>query len=89
MAEKPCAHMNFAAKVSVNRIEDIGRFAADITVTGSDCGRPFQFLGLEPGLKINGATVSIDGLEARMAIAPQGAHPSPLQSIGYGVKRMM
>ena len=73
-----CAHMNFSANVAVNRIEDKGRFAADIRIRCAECGLPFQFLGLKPGLDANGARVSLDGLEARMAICPQGQVPSPM-----------
>lgn len=86
-----CPHMNFAANVSVARIEDKGRFMADVRVKCADCGLPFQFLGLEPGLDMGGARASIDGLEARMAICPQGAVPSPMDNImlniGFGGKR--
>lgn len=52
---------------------------AEITVRCDDCGEPFQFLGLEPGLDMAGARVSIDGLEANMAIAPSSQVMSPLQ----------
>lgn len=90
MAER-CVHMNFAAKVSVARIEDKGAFAADVRINCAECGLPFQFLGLEPGLDMQGARVSIDGLEARLAICPQGAVPSPMDNIvlkvGFGGKR--
>lgn len=86
-----CAHMNFSANVVVNRIEDKGRFAADIRIRCADCGLPFQFMGLEPGLDANGARVSLDGLEARMAICPQGQLPSPMDgfqiNIGFKGKR--
>lgn len=88
---KRCPHMNFSASVAVARIEDKGRFAADIRIQCADCGLPFQFLGLEPGLDSNGARVSIDGLEARMAISPQGQTPSPVDgwqiNIGFKGKR--
>lgn len=87
IVERPCVHMNFAAKVTVARIEDTGKFMADVTIKCADCGKPFVFLGLEPGLNMHGATVSIDGLEARMAIAPEGAHPNPFQKM-IGVKEL-
>ena len=74
-----CKHMNFAANVEVARLEDSGRFMADITIKCSECGEPFQFVGLEAGLNLNGATVSIDGLEARMAILPKSQVMSPFQ----------
>lgn len=76
-----CKHEQFSANVAVARLEDSGRFNAEITVKCADCGVPFQFLGLQPGLNLNGATVSIDGLEARIAISPQGAQPNPLQAM--------
>lgn len=86
-----CPHMNFRANVTVNRIEDRGAFAADVRVWCADCNLPFQFLGLEAGLDMQGARVSVDGLEARMAICPQGQSPSPfdniLLKIGGGGKR--
>jgi hypothetical protein len=71
--------MNFHSHVVINRIEDTGRFMADVTIKCLDCGEPFQFIGLQPGLNMNGATVSIDGLEARMAILPNSQAMSPLE----------
>jgi hypothetical protein len=60
MSQETCEHKEFAASVKVERIEDIGRFAADITINCSECGEPFRFLGLPIGLNLNGATVSFD-----------------------------
>jgi hypothetical protein len=76
-----CVHMNFAGHIAVARLEDSGRFNADITIKCADCGLPFQFKGLAPGLNLNGAAVSVDGLQARLAIVPQGAEPNPMQAI--------
>lgn len=61
-----CKHMNFDAEVRVARIEDKGRFMAEIRIKCLDCGIPMQFLGLKPGLDFDGATVSLDGLEANI-----------------------
>lgn len=77
--QSECKHMQFDASVAVARLEDTGRFMAEITVKCRDCGEPFQFLGLEPGLDMQGARVSVDGLEANMAIAPNSQVMSPLQ----------
>lgn len=82
-----CKHMNFSASVGVARLEDTGGFMAEIRVQCSECGLPFQFLGLEPGIDMQGARVSIDGLEANIAIVPQGARPSPLQRMAYNINR--
>jgi hypothetical protein len=81
-----CEHKEFKACVAVARLEDVGRFMAEITVHCAECGLPFQFLGLEPGIDTDGARVSLDGLEANIAICPQGARPNPLQRIAFNVK---
>jgi hypothetical protein len=73
--------MNFDASVRVARIEDKGRFVAEIRITCMDCGTPMQFMGLSPGFNFNGATVSLDGLEANIGIFPQGQQPNPLQQL--------
>jgi hypothetical protein len=65
-----CPHLNFSARVEVNRIEDTGRFMADISISCSDCGLPFSFKGLPQGLDVEGATVSPGGTEGRFALAP-------------------
>lgn len=76
-----CQHHEFNASVAVARLEDSGRFMAEIRVSCKQCGTPFQFLGLDPGVDLNGARCSIDALEAHIAIAPQGRAISPLQNI--------
>jgi hypothetical protein len=67
--------------VKVNRLEDSGRFLAEVTIQCTQCHKPFQFLGLEPGLDMKGARVSLDGLGAVLAICPQGEQPNPLQRL--------
>lgn len=72
-------------------MEDTGRYMAEIRISCTQCGLPFQFLGLEPGLDLNGARVSVDGLEANIAICPIGKEPSPLDNLminfGSGSRR--
>ena len=81
-----CDHKNFKAYVRIARIEDKGRLIAEIRIHCTDCGVPMQFMGLEPGLDYNGATVSLDGLEANIGIHPHGERPNPLQQLmGYKV----
>lgn len=81
-----CEHMNFAANVGVHRLTKdeggpVGGYMAEITIKCADCGRAFQFLGLEPGIDLHGARVSVDGLEAHIALCPQGEQPSALDRI--------
>lgn len=82
-----CDHHNFHANVRVARLEDTRGFMAEITIKCSECAKPFQFLGLEPGVDTQGARVSVDGLEANIAICPQGSKPSPLQRMAFNVSK--
>lgn len=63
-----CTHEEFDAQVDVNRLQPSGRFCADIRIQCRQCKEPFRFLGLPAGLDLNGASVSVDGTEARLAI---------------------
>lgn len=87
--QKKCPHLKFKANIKVNRLEDIGRFTADVTVHCLDCEIPFQFLGLLPGVDLNGARVSVNGQEAHLAIAPEGTHPTALELIGFGLHKQL
>ena len=83
-----CEHKDFAAEVEVNRLEDVNRFSADVRIRCNECGQPFRFIGLPTGLDLNGASVSIDGTEARLAIAPKGEVVTPLEGIqGFTARR--
>ena len=88
MTTSECPHEIFEASVNVNRLEDVGRFCADITVHCTQCQTPFRFIGLPIGLDLNGASVSVDGTEAHMAIAPKGEVLTPLDGpTGFTVRR--
>lgn len=67
-----CKHEEFQVLADVNRLADVGRFTLDLRVGCIQCGKPFRFLGLPIGLDLNGAAVSPDGIEARLAIHPVG-----------------
>lgn len=85
-----CLHnKQHRATVAVNYLEDSGRFSADIRIECADCGRPFQFLGLPLGLDLNGAAMDVDGQEARLAIAPVGTVPQPLDGALAGFRVRM
>lgn len=86
-----CEHFNFQANVKVARLEDhetskVTGFMAEIVIHCVECGVKFQFLGLEPGLDMQGARVSLDGLEANIAICPEGTKPNPFQRLRYDIK---
>ena len=83
-----CEHKNFECSVTVNRIEDIGRFIADVRVECAECKTPFRFIGLPIGMDYNGACASVDGTEARLGIAPKGEVITPLDGPGgFTVRR--
>lgn len=83
--KKTCKHEIFEARVDVARIEmPEGKpvaFMADVKVHCGRCGESFQFLGLPAGMNMQGASVSVDGLEARLAICPHSDAPTPLDNI--------
>jgi hypothetical protein len=63
----------------VVRLEDVGHsdlYHADIRIECRGCHTPFHFKGLPLGLNLQGATVSFDGLEARLAIGPGRLPPT-------------
>lgn len=84
-----CKHLNFDARCRVARLEDTGRYMLEVKVSCAECSTPFQFAGLPPGLNFDGATVSLDGLEANLAIYPEGQQPNPLQKLmGYTAEQL-
>lgn len=84
-----CEHIDFAASIGVARLADnagaITGYMADIRIKCASCGIPMMFLGLEPGCDTQGARVSIDGLEANIALAPEGTRPNPMQRMAYSI----
>lgn len=67
-----CPHADFRANVAVSRLEDAGRFVSDIRVQCAHCGEPFRFLGVPAGVSFEQPRVSIDALELRAPIEPEG-----------------
>ena len=90
-----CKHENFQSNVSICRITNndgnADRFNAELRVNCVDCGEPFKFLGLPTGLDLNGASVSVDGFEARMAIGTDATVASILNDgcTGFTVRRIV
>ena len=85
-----CQHLNFSARVAVNRLTDeagtVTGYMAEIRINCAECQRAFQFLGLDPGVDTHGARVSVDGLEAAIALCPQGEQPSALDRISVNFR---
>lgn len=86
-----CEHERFQAKVDVNRLTKVEGgpvtgYVAEVTVWCLDCAKKFQFLGLEPGYDTQGARVSLDGLEANLALLPEGVKPNPFQRLAYNIR---
>lgn len=84
---RACEHKAFKCTCTTNRIEDIGAFVLDVTIECTQCGEPFQFLGLPAGLNFNSPTISIDGLTVHLPVLPNWQKESPLQKIGREVKK--
>lgn len=77
---------NVEAKVACFSNVENG-FMLELKVFCTDCGKQFHFMGLEPGIDLQGARVSIDGMEANIAICPEGSKPSPLQRMMFNVSK--
>jgi hypothetical protein len=72
-----CEHLRFNANVEVNRLQNeesgpIVGYQADVRVHCTDCGTPFQWIGLASGLMPGRPTVSMDMTELRAPIVPVG-----------------
>jgi hypothetical protein len=75
-----CEHGNFECHASVGRLSQIDNgpithYCADIRVKCTECGEFFEFIGVPLGCSAYRPTVSIDGLELRVPLMPQGMKP--------------
>lgn len=71
-----CKHEQFGCECKIQRMEDragsVGEFILEVTAKCVQCDEPFRMLGLPAGLSFTRPMVSIDGLELRIPIEPQG-----------------
>ncbi len=69
-----CEHPNFLTRCLVNRIPDREsmRFVAEIRIICSTCKAKFRFKGLPLGVLFEGAAMTPDGFEAKLAVEPTG-----------------
>lgn len=71
-----CGHTRFRTATRVTRMENdkikgqIDGYMLEIAVKCLECNKVFRFKNLPYGVNMNGATMSVDGLEARLAIEP-------------------
>ena len=82
-----CKHEGFACNVEINRLEDTGRFMADLKIECDQCGVEMVFLGLPRGIDMNGAATNTFGTEARLAIHPRG-ETVPEMALGFQQREM-
>lgn len=87
--QPPCKHnTGVSVYCTHNFLEDTGRYTAEIRIVCDHCLTPFKFLGLPIGLDLNGAAVSPDGTEVRLAIAPNGEAVPPISGVkGFSIKK--
>ena len=70
-----CEHASFAClghviRLSVAEAGPLVAYVVEVTIHCTECQTPFHFLGLPGGLRNRTPSVSFDGLEARLPIAP-------------------
>lgn len=68
-----CQHENFEAEANIGRITgeqngDIAAYVCELRVRCVDCGEPFGFRGMSPGLSWADPTRSPDAQEARLPL---------------------
>ncbi len=78
--DRACAHENFGAVVSVNRLADVDggpitAYSADIRVMCEDCDEPFRWIGASAGLSGSRPMVSVDETELHAPIRPASSDP--------------
>lgn len=71
-----CPHLDFTADVVVNRVENVSRFVADVSITCSHCGVRFAFVGAPLGILFDRPCVGLDPTTLMAPIVPS-ARPSP------------
>lgn len=67
-----CAHEDFSTFVNIARLLDSGKFCAEITIRCTVCDSPFRFICPDAGVAWDRPVVSVDGLELRAPIEPEG-----------------
>jgi hypothetical protein len=78
-----CAHFNFHADVTVNRLvyeakqNQVNAFVAEIKVHCMDCGLPFEWIGFETGFRGDVARVDVSAQQLRAPLKPKGCRLMP------------
>jgi hypothetical protein len=72
-----CQHENFRAMVNVGRIlgkdeKTVEAYMAEVTIACTECGLPFEFVGVNAGLRYDKPMASPDAQELRAPIRPKG-----------------
>ena len=70
MTQTICPHERFDADAVCVKIEDLGRYMCEVRVRCASCQTPFRFSGLPVGASFTRGMMSLDGLEARIPMAP-------------------
>ena len=83
---KECEHKKFRIDGNMCFLTDSSSFMLELKIFCSECDLPFQFLGLPCGLNMEGVTVDVDGLEARLSMVPQGEILSPIEVMGFHLR---
>lgn len=76
-----CQHTNLSATVQISHLSNTGRWLSEIKIICAECGVPFAFKGLPIGANLDGAAVSADGTEARIAVEPVTNREGKLKAI--------
>ncbi len=86
-----CKHFNFKAQVNVFRLtasddaSKVNGYTAEIRINCTECGLPFEFIGVDAGMLSTKPMASVDAQELRAPIRPKGCKIMPAIP-GYTVR---
>lgn len=69
--QRACPHAETGAEVRVIRLEDVGRWCAEVEINCSRCGLRFRFIGVPSGIAWDRPTASIDATTLIAPIEPE------------------
>ena len=81
-----CPHLEFAAQVNVQRIEDTGMKFAEVSIRCTHCGKPARFRGLPWCLSNDHPTAAVGDEEARLPFLCEGDTYTG-KGIGFSVQK--
>ena len=82
---KDCMHPSHQITAQIDYMEDSKAWMAEMRVTCTACGTPFEFVGVSAGMRFDKPMCSVDAQELRIPIKPKGSKIMP-GIVGFEVR---